>query len=63
MRDDAQKKLGEFTRTVSQLAQSGDMNAASSYYAANIGALSAATGMHLGSQLDPSMIPHIANIA
>jgi hypothetical protein len=39
------------------------MNAASSYYAANIGALSAATGMHLGSQLDPSMIPHIANIA
>lgn len=63
MRDGAQKKLGEFTRTVAQLAQSGDMDAAANYYAANIGALQAATGMHLGSQLDPSMVPHIANIA
>lgn len=61
--EDANSQLGKFARQVATMAQGGDMNSAAAFYAANIGRIQQATGMKLGNQLDPAMLPHIQQIA
>lgn len=60
--DDARARLGQFTRDVTALAEK-DPESAKQYYATHIGQVQQATGMNLGPQLDPAMLPHIKQIA